>query len=405
MPDEIKQPAGEQKIGVLGPVVPPPEEVLKMEFKMDDGIQLAPTDKLMSEVVQDNERIVPTEKVIPNSEQKKEEQKAESKKEEQKAEPKKEDQKTAPAKEEQKTEEKKEEKKSSFLDVLKKPAAKTDEKGKEQKKEESVVRDYSVFDTDEEKEAARQMSGKAFDIFKGMKQKVKDTGNVFYQNKDAYLAHPEYTGMQRDLQYVNAELQFYNKQLELARGGDEYRKLMKYDENGQPVFSEPIKPTEAGIETRQSIMLCRQGVQVASNRINQFPKQYQKQYSDFESAVNAERAQKFAWAADPTLLDAELDLGGDMGTKTIKAIRQDLIDLFPKHFVNDAAVQVAADLLASILVQRKFYESKLAEQTTSTDMKKEEEKVEPSTTTRPSSKGSAFGGITEFSASGMPQMN
>ncbi len=380
----------------------PPPDIEKIEFKMDDSL-LSP-DSGAQRI--ENDVVINTNASQDAAALKKglKEEKVETKKEEGK-----------PAeevkKDEVKVEEKKEEKKKSPLDVLKMPP-KTEEIKKEEAipTKEHVGRDYSIFDA-EEQAAAKQMSNGAFEQFtKLKKQSLEGSGQVFYQHPDAYTTHPQYKQSLATVQQGEQEHEFWQQQLLNCKANKPIKNLTGYDsKTGQPVFGADVSPSPLVEEQiRQLMYTTQQNTQQARVQAENIKQQYQREYQSIKTNFNVERNKRFAWAANPEMLKATLDLVDDKGEKhtmSVQEIKDNFKSLFPAYLSSDMGVEVASDLMVALQMQKAFYATEGAKEAIKETIKAEEKAIEPSSDTKPAKKGDAFGGISEFSAAGMPQIN
>ena len=407
MPEETKQPvpppsatssqaqpsapAERAKFGKPVQITEPPKEVLAMEFKMDDSLPIA----------DDMDRSTIKAPVIVSSKEELPAGITDDKTTKVKESP-----KTVKVEEPAKVEEPVKARAKGPLDLLKPAAKKEGEVAKKTEEVPSGNRDYSIFDQDEQ-EAAKQMSNSAFQLATKLKKASKEGSEaMFYQHPEAYTTHPEYKKTQEDLSYAQKETQIWAQQLANCKAGKPFQQLLKWTADGKPVFSNPIEPTDEAEEAlRQCVYELNQQTTKIKSNLDGFGTKYKQEYQNYSSNVQAERAKRFAWAANPELLDSTLDLGGEMGEKSVRQIKQDYVSLFPSHLSNDIAVQIGSDLLVAMLMQQTYYKSLEESTKVSSTISNEEERVEPTSGTKPKAQKSAFGSISEFSSASMPTVN
>lgn len=381
----------------------PPAEVMKMEFKMNDDL-LKP----------DRERIIMDEPIHLNPNTKgdvppittlpKEENVADkpTDKVKETKEP------IAPA-DKLKDEGKKVEeppKLKSPLDILKMPT-KADDKYKEEiKSADTAARDYSIFDQDEQV-AAKQMSNDAFKLAVKLKTTSKNNNeHIFYQHPEAYTTHPQYKKAVATVEQGTFEYNYWQSQLLACKSNKPVKELLSYDKQGNPVYGAEIPASPLVEEQIRELMYNTQNAtNNARASLQNIQKQYKDEYKTVRTNFDSERTKRFAWVQNPALLDATLDLDNGQGgvvTKSVKQIKEDFKSLFPAYLVNDMAVEVASDLLVTNLMTKAFYTAQTTKDAVKQTIESEAKLVEPTSSDKPTSKGDAFGGLTEFSDKNMP---
>ena len=397
-PASFTPPVPKQETHQRGRPVPtteePPESILKMEFKMDDD--LLSSDRSMTRIEE------PT--VINTNASETPPLKAPDKKVD--SEQKKDDVVQPKATTTKQAEVPKEEKKRSPLDVLKMPEKKIEDQKTEVLSKDHEARDYSIFDA-EEQVAAKQMSNTAFQQFTKLK-KASKSDQIFYQHPEAYTTHPQYKEAVLNVQYGEQEHAFWQQQLLNCKEGKAVKNLTGYDTKGNPIFGTDVPASPIVEEQIRNLMYnTQQNTNKARADIQGIQTKFKAEFSTVRSRFDAERSTRFAWAQNPEVLNATLDLTDEQGnkhTKTVKQIKDDFKSLFPSYLVNDMGVEVASDLMVALQMMKQFHATQETKEIVKQTIEHEEKLVEPSSGAKPAKKGDAFGGITEFSASGMPQM-
>lgn len=216
-------------------------------------------------------------------------------------------------------------------------------------------RDYTGYD-DETVKAFKNMSDPAYQL---MKKVVDERNNLVKTKQDSYLTHPEaytltpeYTELNNRAYYANAEREFWKQQLINVRAGKEWTGLQGFDpKTGKPVPTAPQKPsTEIEIELQNAMTRSEGLAQQIQQEGRQYTQQFKQRYEGDVVAMNAERAKRFGWVADPKGLDDKIALGGELGERTVKQVREDLLNMLPTYRRNDVLAELASDLFAGIQI-------------------------------------------------------
>lgn len=306
----------------LRPATEPPKEVLDKELTLDIDLDEGPTvtNAEPTTVRMDSDgdkKIEPSPKVEPKAEPKVEVQKP-------------------------KVEEKKEEKPTVVTQA-------------EQVKVGDVARrDYSGFSA-EEAAALKQMSNAGFQLasraLKENKELKAQRNDVFLQHPNAYMLAPEYGETQNLLARVDFEANHYKQQLMKLRRGEQWTVFQGFDKDGNPVFSEPMAATEeADIEISNALQMLLGRAAESRNKLQTLQIDFSKRYNGSVEAVNAERAKRFEWVADPAKLEEKIDVGGKLGEVPIKQIISDFKSIFPPHMHGSPLLDVSADLFVSLQI-------------------------------------------------------
>jgi hypothetical protein len=272
-------------------------------------------------------------------------------------------------------------------------------------------RNYEGFSS-EEVQALKAMSNDAFALTSSLIKEKKELSKLkdasYLQHPFAYTLSPEFTKLQEDSYYLNAEGQYWRQQAINIAEGKEWAELKGWDTKGNPVMGPVQKPTtEAGKDADRLSLQLFTKAQGTQEQVQQFSGRFQQQIATDNQLIQQECAKRFGWVADPSLLDAKVSNPG-YGEKTIRQIRDDYTALFPVYHRNSVGVQVGANLFAALQIYgQRIHELENNKQVAAV---KEEEKalIEPTSKERPASKnGSAkgMGGweVKEFSLEGLPQ--
>lgn len=370
----------------------PPPEVLKQEFKMDDGLFDSKPEEGRT-IIQDKSGLEKEAKLVkPEGETEVVEakEKAPAIREEKKEEP----------------EEKQEEKKPSFL---KPPVEKKEEKQKAEVKQvvpkEKQARDLTGF-SEEEASHLRQMSNAAFEftakLIKEKKELEKSKDNTFLQHPDAYTLSPQYKELSSKTTLAQREGEYWTACLEQLEQGNPIRDLNGWNADGTPVLGTEYKPTTRLVEQVRLAMSNAYNIaQQSAKELQAYPQQFKTNIQKDLGTIQEERAKRFAWVADPKFLDYTLDMG-DGNEVPIKEIRKNFIDWFPPYLQSNPATEAAADLFVAFRIQSLELEQARNGQKTAEVKQEEIKRGEPSSSTKPGKQPDAINGVREFTLAGLP---
>lgn len=266
-------------------------------------------------------------------------------------------------------------------------------------------RDYTGF-TAEEQAVFKQMSHEAFEftakVVREKKELEKLKGATFLQHPEAYALDPAFKEIQLDAHYVNREFQYWKSQLERITNGEQWQPILKWDAEGNPVLGAPRQagPMDAE-QVRLNMNQCLQIGQQKQQALQQFVGNYHQRIQADNTVIQTEQAKRFGWVADPKMLDEKIDVEG-VGSKSIRDIRTDFINLFPSYHHNSPGVDVAANLFVALQIYgARLREAEAGKQVA--QIKTEEVlRAEPSGGSKPSKQGKTFGGVSTFTLEGMP---
>lgn len=410
MPDEFKPPTTVKPSGTIDTQPKePPKEVLTQTFSLDPSLMSGDTTRVVTE---DNKgEVKKVETTTPEvAEVKKEETKVEDK-------PRDEDGKFIPKVEEKKDEVKPtEEKKPTQTSILKPPQEKKQEVVGEKKevvkqitlpiKGDKVERDYSGF-SNEEVSMLKQMSNEAFTytskVLKEHKEATKAKNDIFLQHPDAHTLSPEFRQIQQDIYFLSKEAQEWSNALAKCVKGEKFKDINGFDQQGNVVYGAEIEPSSQVEElVRAKFNQCLTSVENNKGKLQQTAVQFKDRAQKDIEVINNERKQRFAWVADPKLLDYTLEIQG-VGPTSIKDIRNYMINLLPPYMRNSVASELCADLFVALRVQGEEL-TQAQNSVKVADTKREEVlRGEPTSEVRKEPEPPIVGGkVREFSLSGIP---
>lgn len=308
-----------------------------------------------------------------------------------------------PKVEETKEESTVEEPKDPLEGILKRPGQKTEEKGKEKPlglpKKEPVRRDYTGYG-EEDISAFKKMSdeGYVYTTKKLAELKTLKEGN-YLQHERAYTLSPEFQEIQTTARLATFEEKYWKDQLIKMDAGQDCIPLQGYDnKTGRPVYGDPIKTSKAlEEEVRQALYNASNTRQQVTSKLQEFPTRYKQTVQNDLKFIDDYRKGQFAWANDPTMMDATIDVGGQ--EKSLKQVVQDVESMIPAYMRSHPLVKIVADLAIATRIQRaqlaKFETTKATTKTKT----EEADLVEPSSKNKGvnKDKGELVHGMKTFS--------
>lgn len=317
--------------------------------------------------------------------------------------------KEKPAKPEVKETAKEEIKKEEPAPLLKPPAEKplATGKGKEDIKpiglpEKKEARDYTGF-APEEANALKQMSNEGYvltsKLIKDNRELKKLEGTTYLQHENAYVLDPQFQELQLDATYAKKEGDYWKSQLIAMDGGKNWKPIVKWDVNGNPVLgAEQPGSKAAELEVARMMNQAYGVAQSTQGKLAEYPSKYKTYIKDALKDVDNECKQRFSWEADHKLLDYTISIAYQDGNRdvSIKDIKKEFSELFPAPLRAHPAVNVAANLMVALRIGQ----AQMAANTGTaavTEIKKEEQQLgEPASTARPAKPGKETHGVTKF---------
>lgn len=316
--------------------------------------------------------------------------------------------------------EKKEEKIPSFLKASKEEV--TTQK-KDEKKEDAKVTDEPIGHKIAEKKAStdtfdyssyapqevtylKNMSREAREFTSKLLKEHKDLSKLkdstYLQHENAFMLDPQYNQLQNQAQQAQIESSYWNQQLMACKAGKKVRMLTGYDKDGRLQQSEEMNPSD---ELEEKLRMCvHQTNNIGSNvraQLNDYPAKYRNQVNNDLQIIKGVSKQKFAWVADPKLLDYSLTMR-DGSEKTLKKIKEENTNYWPAYLRNHPAVEAFANVMVALAYQDAELREAQAGKSVAETKTKEVERGEPSSTSKPASMGDVIGGIREFDMKDAP---
>ena len=263
--------------------------------------------------------------------------------------------------------------------------------------------DYAGFST-EETDILKNMPvgnrSKVGNLLKENKELAKLKDTQFYQHENGYVLHPGYQSEVQAVNLADREARIWAKQLESVKKGEAIKPLQGWDANGNPVYGAEIAANDILEEQiRGNMNDCLSVVKSKRGEIEQFVKNFKSVTETDSKLINDERTKRFAWVADPKLMDYSVTC--DDGTeRPIKQIRSDIINLLPSYRRSSIEANLVGDMMVALVIARaELNEFKKGKG--SVKVKEEEaEHIEPSGEVKPKKVSGAVNGVKTFSMSG-----
>lgn len=278
---------------------------------------------------------------------------------------------------------------------------KKEEKQTEIKAPSKITRDYTQY-APEDVAVFKQMSDSAYQyttkLLKEKKDLTEASSKTYLQHENAYLLDPGFHEITNKIRLAGMESEIYKEQLKAIDEGKEVGLFKGFNNQGQPVFDALQKPNSALTEEiRIRLMNVTNIANQSRGQMQQYPERYKQGIATDMLAFENERKARFAWAANPEMLDYQIEVPG-MGARSLKQVKEDMASVFPAYMRNHPAVSVVGDLMIALrLSQAEIQELKSGNQVT--QVQEEEAKlVEPSTDARARDVNTGKYKVKEFSA-------
>lgn len=263
-------------------------------------------------------------------------------------------------------------------------------------------RDYTGF-TDEEQRFLKQMPNDAFNYtakqLRDKKTLEKSRGEVYLQNPEAFRLDPAYKKASEDVEYLSAEAKYWQQQLLNVKAGKEYIPLRGWNAKGEPVFDKPQPPTDAAeIELMQRMQSANQAAQQAGGQLQSMQQGYTNRVQQDTNAIRAVQQEKFAWTANPELLEHKINVDG-VGERTVKQVKEDFISLLPEYHRSNVLSDVSADMFVALQIYAQEIRNLKSQLGLSEVKRGEVQRAEPTSKETPGTSGvakSKYGGPAIF---------
>tara|TARA_R110002167_G_scaffold111718_2_gene283709 strand:+ start:658 stop:1764 length:1107 start_codon:yes stop_codon:yes gene_type:complete len=251
------------------------------------------------------------------------------------------------------------------------------------------ARDYSKY-SEEDAKYLKQMSNEAFEHFSKksnenveLQKKLEDTSaQQTADHPDAYILSDEYKESYTNLTKAQQEQQHWRSQLIKIRNGESWSSIQGYDNKGSMVLSkDPYKPTQqAEIDVEMALQEAVTLNRKFSDNMENVSKAFKGNYNEAVTLLESEQKSNFAWLTDDKVANEEIVLP-NIGTTSIKAVKNSFEKAIPKTFRNHPLAELASNLFVTLQLQS-------AQSTAEKVKTKESKRKEPKTRRKGSSKTS-----------------
>lgn len=205
-----------------------------------------------------------------------------------------------------------------------------------------IVGDLGGFDDDDKKylkkmsiEASQHFSRKMIAI-KGENEALKkqvETGipPSYLNHPDAFVLLPEYAQTTQVANKARFEANHYRQQLIAIKSDQPWRVIEGY-KNGQPVYSDPYKPTaEAEADILNAMQSANSAAYQAEEKVGKLQAGFKGEYDKSAKLIKDEVAKNFPLLADEKVLDETIDTG-KFGKLRLRDMRDGFKNMIPLAF-------------------------------------------------------------------------
>jgi hypothetical protein len=268
-----------------------------------------------------------------------------------------------------------------------------------------VIRNYEGYTT-EQVQAFKQMSDSAYkmttDLIKHNKELQGKSSQTYLQHPQAYVLDPEFQETRSQLTFAQREAQYWEGQLiNLTENGADVIPITGWDKaTGEPIKGQPIKGSKM-IEERLRRMIgsCEQVGQTLRGKLEAFPQKYKSQIEEGVKGLRDFDSKSFAWEQDPSLLEYSVAIDG-LGDRSLKQVKEDVRSMVPAWLHDNPLLPTLQNVVIALRLKQAELQEINSSAATERVLRQEDDRVEPSSKTKPSASGRGKGpkvhGIEEF---------
>lgn len=248
---------------------------------------------------------------------------------------------------------------------------------------------------------SREAHSKLIDEVKSLSG-AKD--NVYYQHEQGYTLSPDYQNIQVEHHFRQTEAKLWEQALIKIKKGEKFQDLNGCDSQGNFQLA-PERPANDSDEIRiaNNLSMCINAAREVGGRLQQYPQQFKQKVNGDLQAIEQECKARFAWEADPKLMEHSVHVEG-LGDKKLRDIKSDFISLFPPYLANSVGVRVAANMMIAMQIQSAELREARNGQQVAQIKQQEISRGEPSSENTPTKTALSKNGIpSEFSLQGRPE--
>ncbi len=246
---------------------------------------------------------------------------------------------------------------------VKKDDVKKDEPVKPDKKPELITPvkpdghdafDYSSFTPQEQvnlKNMSRQSREYTANLIKENKQLAALKDSTYLQHEQGYTLSPEYQEIQQRNHFAQIEAKCWERALLKIKAGKKFQNVVDFDrKTGQPIMGQEQDPTDQDeIRISNNLTLCSQHIGQYNNALQVYPQRFRQQVQSDLQAIEQTQKERFAWVADPKLLEYSINVEGE--DKKVRDIKEDFKNILPIYRRNDILADVASNLFVAMVIQ------------------------------------------------------
>ncbi len=214
--------------------------------------------------------------------------------------------------------------------------------------------DYSSFNPQEQinlKNMSRQSREYTANLIRENKQLAALKDSTYLQHEQGYTLSPEYQEIQQRNYFAQTEAKCWERALLNIKAGKNFQNIVGFDQKtGQPIMSQEQDPTDQDeIRISNNLTLCSQHIGQYNNALQVYPQRFRQQVQSDLQAIEQTQKERFAWVADPKLLEYSINVDGE--DKKVRDIKEDFKNILPIYRRNDILADVASNLFVAMVIQ------------------------------------------------------
>jgi hypothetical protein len=214
--------------------------------------------------------------------------------------------------------------------------------------------DYSSFTPQEQitlKNMSRQSREYTANLIRDNKQLTTLKDSTYLQHEQGYTLSPEYQEIQQRNYFAQTEAKCWERALLNIKAGKKFQNVVGFDQKtGQPIMSQEQDPSDQDeIRISNNLTLCSQYIGQYNNALQTYPQRFRQQVQSDLQAIEQTQKERFAWVADPKLLEYSINVDGT--DRKVKDIKADFKNILPIYRQNDILADVASNLFVAMIIQ------------------------------------------------------
>jgi hypothetical protein len=214
--------------------------------------------------------------------------------------------------------------------------------------------DYSAFNPQEQvtlKNMSRQSREYTANLIRENKQLAALKDSTYLQHEQGYTLSPEYQELQQRNYLAQTEGECWRKALLNIKAGKTFQDIIDFDQKtGQPVMGAEKDPSDTDeIRISNNLTLCSQAIGQYNNALQTYPQRFRQQIQSDLQAIEQTQKERFAWVADPKLLEYSVSVDGT--DKKVKDIKSDFKAMLPIYYQSGPLADVCSNLFVAMVIQ------------------------------------------------------